>query len=255
MSEILRTGRAIKLQVCDDDTLGRLAARTVERLVAEKPDAVIGLATGSSPVPLYEALAENKPNLSDVRWFALDEYVGLPAGHPQSYAETIRREVCDPLGLDTARVHLPDVHRPDLAQAAADYENLIRGVGGVDLQVIGLGHNGHLAFNEPGTAFGSRTRVEALADRTRRANARFFPSLADVPTHCVTQGLATILDARRLLLIVRGADKAEILHRALTGPVSPNCPGSVLQLHPDVIAFADPEAAARLMPALAEVQG
>lgn len=254
MSISVQTGRAIRLEICDERTMGHAAALIVKQLVAEKPEAVIGLATGSSPLPLYEALAENRPNLSGVRWFALDEYIGLPPGHPQSYAETVRREVCDPLGLDTARVHLPDVHRPDLRQAAADYEDLIGGVGGVDLQVIGLGHNGHLAFNEPGTAFGSRTRVEVLADRTRQANARFFPSLADVPAHCVTQGLATILDARRLLLLVRGSDKADILHRALTGPVTPDCPGSVLQLHPDVVAFVDEAAAAKLLPAFAEAQ-
>lgn len=239
----------MKLEVCPADAIGMAAARTVKEVVLSKPSAVIGLATGSSPLPLYKALAQEHLDVSNVCWFALDEYVGLPPGHHQSYAEVIRREVSEPLDLDPASVLLPDAQRADLDAAAADYEALIQQAGGIDLQILGIGHNGHLAFNEPGTPLNSRTRVEALAESTRQANARFFPSLDEVPTHCITQGLATILDAKKLLLVVRGADKADILHQALTGPVTMDCPGSVLQLHHDVTVLVDEAAATGLMPA------
>jgi len=188
-----------------------------------------------------------------VRAFALDEYVGLPEGHPQSYGEVIRREVTERLGMDPGKVRVPAGSADDPCQAAAAYDAAIREAGGIDLQLLGIGHNGHIAFNEPGAAFDSRTRVETLAERTREANARYFDSVADVPTQCITQGLGTIMEARHLLLVVNGPDKAEILAAALNGPVSPDCPASVLQRHPHVTVVADQAAAAQLAPGSGQV--
>lgn len=228
------------------EAAGAAGAALIRELVQKKPDAVLGFATGSSPLPLYNALAESGADFSRVRGFALDEYVGLPPGDPRSYAAVIDSEVVQRLGLPRGAVRVPDAGAPDLDAAAQDYEQAIRTAGGVDLQILGIGHNGHVAFNEPGAALDSRTRVEELTERTRQANARFFDSMDEVPALCLTQGIGTILDARHLLLIAHGADKAEIIARALEGPVSPDCPASALQLHPNVTVVLDRSAAARL---------
>ena len=214
---------------------------------------VIGLATGSSPLGLYRELAlAQDAGLIDfgaAHGFALDEYVGLPPGHPQSYREVLLREVCGPLRLAPERLHVPDGSPSDeesLIAAAADYERAIVAAGGVDVQILGIGVNGHLGFNEPGSSLASRTRVKRLTARTRSDNARFFDSLADVPTHCVTQGLGTVLDARRLVLVATGASKADAVTAALEGPLTASCPGSVLQWHPDAVAVLDETAAVNL---------
>ncbi|MBO0907726.1 glucosamine-6-phosphate deaminase [Arthrobacter sunyaminii] len=225
---------------------GAAGAVVVRECVQAKPDAVLGFATGSSPLPLYDALADFGLDFSRVRGFALDEYIGLPPGDPRSYGAVIDSEVVQRLGMRPGSVLLPDVAAADLEAAAGEYEQAIREAGGVDLQILGIGHNGHLAFNEPGAALDSRTRVEQLAERTRRANARFFDSPDQVPTRCMTQGIGTILDARQLLLIAHGADKADIIARALQGPVTPDCPASALQLHPRVTVILDQAAAAGL---------
>lgn len=225
---------------------GSVAAGILAAVIRENPEAVLGFATGASPLPAYRALARLGLDMSGVRGFALDEYVGLPAGHPQSYTSVVAREITRCLGLDPAKVAVPDGAAADPEQAARDYEAAIARAGGIDVEILGLGHNGHLAFNEPGSALDSRTRVEALADRTRQANARHFPTPEEVPRRCITQGLGTILDARRLLLIVSGADKAAVLCDALRGPVTPRCPASVLQLHPNVTVVADEAAASQL---------
>ncbi|MDE8587850.1 glucosamine-6-phosphate deaminase [Arthrobacter sp. NQ4] len=240
--------------VPDAPATGVIAAGILAAVVRSKPNAVLGIATGSSPIPVYKALAAHGLDMSQVRAFALDEYVGLRAGHPQSYAEVVRREVTEQLGLDPARVAVPDGGAADPHQAAVNYDAAIREAGGIDVQLLGIGHNGHIAFNEPGSELDSRTRVEVLADRTRQANARYFRSLEDVPTRCITQGLGTILEARQLLMVVRGADKAEVLAAALSGPVSPDCPGSVLQLHPHVTVVADQAAAMHLGACNAQVR-
>lgn len=233
------------------EAAGAAGAAVVVDCLQAKPDAVLGFATGSSPLPLYDALARSGLDFSEVRGFALDEYIGLPAGDPRSYAAVIDSEVVQRLGMQPGAVRVPDAGAADLDAAARDYEDAIRAAGGVDLQILGIGHNGHLAFNEPGAALDSRTRVELLAERTRRANARFFDSPDEVPTHCLTQGIGTILDARHLLLIAHGADKAEIIARALQGPVSADCPASALQLHPRVTVLLDRPAAAGLSGVLA----
>jgi glucosamine-6-phosphate deaminase len=214
---------------------------------------VLGLATGSSPLGLYRELAHlveaGEVDLTATTGFALDEYVGLPPGHPQSYRQVLLREVCALTGLPGERLHVPDAGatEPDaLERAAAAYEEEIRAAGGVDVQVLGIGANGHLGFNEPGSSLASRTRVKRLAERTRRDNARFFERPQDVPTHCVTQGLGTILEARRLVLVATGAAKAPAVAAALEGPLTASCPGSVLQWHPDAVAVVDEAAATGL---------
>ena len=171
--------------------------------------------------------------------FALDEYVGLPPGHPQSYREVLLREVCAVVGLPAGAAHVPDGSGRDVADARrggrATTSADRRRRGGVDVQILGIGANGHLGFNEPGSALTSRTRVKRLSERTRRDNARFFHALDDVPTHCVTQGLGTVLDARRLVLVATGDAKADAVAAALEGPLTASVPASVLQWHADTV--------------------
>ena len=236
--------------VRDAEEGGRLAAARIARLVERTPRAVLGLATGSTPLSTWAALAERRLDLSRVRGFALDEYVGLPAGHPESYRAVIDREVVRPLGLDPALVRVPgdDVaeHGGDWAGAGERYEEAIAAAGGVDLQVLGIGRTGHIGFNEPGSSLASRTRVKTLTDQTRRDNARFFASADEVPRHCLTQGLGTILRARELVLLAWGEGKAEAVAGAVEGPVSSSLPGSAIQLHPEVTVIVDEAAASRL---------
>ncbi len=226
--------------------VGALAARAIADLVRQKPDAVLGLATGSSPLTTYLALAGEKLDLSRVRGFALDEYVGLPEGHPQSYRAVIDREVVEPLGLTPALVRVPGDDGGPLETAGDRFEADLDAAGGVDLQLLGIGSTGHIAFNEPGSSFGSLTRVKTLAPQTRADNARFFDHADDVPIHCITQGLGTILRARHLLLLAFGEAKAEAVAAALEGPLTSSMPGSAIQLHPQVTVLVDEAAASRL---------
>ena len=230
--------------------VGQLAARTIADLIRRTPEAVIGLATGSSPLAIYAALAagvrDGSLDTGRIRGFALDEYVGIPADHPQSYAAVIRHEVTEPLGLDPARVHVPDGRAADLEAACSAYEAAITDAGGVDLQILGLGANGHIGFNEPTSSLRSRTRIKTLAGRTREDNARFFGSADEVPTHCLTQGLGTIMDARQVVLVAQGERKAAAVAAAVEGPVTSMCPGSVLQFHPHATVIVDAAAASRL---------
>ena len=229
---------------------GEVTADAVQRLVAEREDAVLGLATGSTPVPLYRALerrvAAGRLDLSQLRGFALDEYVGLPEGHDESYASVIRREVVEPLRLDASSVHVPDGRPQQIETAGARYEAQLREAGGIDLQILGLGTDGHIGFNEPGSSFASLTRVKTLTEQTRRDNARFFASADEVPLHCITQGVGTILRARHLLLLAFGEGKAEALAAAVEGPLTASVPGSAIQLHARVTVVVDEAAASRL---------
>lgn len=227
------------------DAAGELAADAIENLVRTTPDAVLGLATGSTPLTTWRALAARGLDLSRVRGFALDEYVGLPAGHPESYRSVITREVVEPLGLSSQLVRVPADDGP-VETAGERYERAIVEAGGVDLQILGIGRTGHIGFNEPGSSFASLTRVKTLTEQTRRDNARFFDSLDDVPMHCVTQGLGTILRARHLVLLAFGEAKAEAVAGAVEGPVSASLPGSAIQLHPRVTVIVDEAAASRL---------
>ena len=227
-----------------------VAADRIADVVRRRPDAVLGLATGSSPLGTYAELARRVAagslDLSRARGFALDEYVGIPAAHPESYAAVVDREVTRPLRMDPARVRVPDGRAADLDAAAAAYEDAIAAAGGIDLQLLGIGANGHIGFNEPTSSFASRTRVKTLAPRTRADNARFFGSPDEVPVHCLTQGLGTILEARSLLLVAQGEGKAAAVAAAVEGPVTSMCPGSALQLHPRATVVVDAAAAGRL---------
>jgi len=232
--------------VPDERAGGRLAAYRIARLVTAKPDAVLGLATGSSPLSTWAALAAYRLDMSRVRGFALDEYIGLPDGHPQSYRTVLLRTVVEPLGMDPSLLRVPGDDGGDLAIAGERYEAAIRAAGGIDLQVLGIGRTGHIGFNEPGSSLASLTRVKTLTEQTRRDNARFFASLDEVPRHCLTQGLGTILRARKLLLLAWGEAKAEAVAGAVEGPVTAALPASVIQLHPDVTVVVDEAAASRL---------
>ncbi len=227
---------------------GALAADEIARLIIHRPDTVLGLATGSTPLPVYDALRDRLAGLdvSQVRGFALDEYVGIDPAHPESYRAVITREVVEPLGLDPARVQTPNGDLATIEHAGEDYERAIADAGGIDLQILGIGTSGHIGFNEPGSSFASRTRVKTLVEQTRRDNARFFASIDDVPMHCITQGLGTILEARHLVLLAFGAGKADAVARAVEGPVTSSLPGSAIQLHPHVTVIVDDAAASRL---------
>ncbi|AOX66048.1 glucosamine-6-phosphate deaminase [Curtobacterium sp. BH-2-1-1] len=230
--------------------VGRVAAAKIASVIAKKPSAVIGVATGSSPQGIYADLQRRVDaggiSFAEARAFALDEYVGIPLEHPESYASVIQRDVIEPLGFEPSRVRVPDGRASDLEFAAKEYDAAIRAAGGVDVQILGIGANGHIGFNEPTSSFASRTRIKTLAPSTREANARFFDSLDQVPTHCMTQGLGTILEARELVLVAQGSSKADAVAAAVEGPLSSFVPGSALQLHEHATVVVDEEAAAGL---------
>lgn len=245
--------------VKDQDEAGELYARCVADLIKGKPDAVLGLATGSSPLAAYRHLAAmvkaEDIDVSKVRGFALDEYIGLPLTHPESYHSTIHRTVVEPLGLDPEKVHVPgdvldgapleDGER--IAHAGPAYDAAIEAAGGIDVQILGIGTDGHVGFNEPGSSLASGTRVKTLAEQTRIDNARFFDNdINQVPTHCITQGIGTIMKARHLVLLAFGAGKAEAVAETVEGGISSFCPASALQMHPHATIIVDEEAASRL---------
>lgn len=232
--------------VSSEDAAGEITADALEALVARKPDGVLGLATGSTPLSSYRAIARRGLDLSQLRGFALDEYVGLPAGHPESYRSVITREVVEPLGLTPSLVHVPGDDGGPLQGAGERYERQLEDAGGVDIQILGIGRSGHIGFNEPGSSFGSRTRIKTLTARTRADNARFFASEDEVPMHCLTQGLGTILRARHLILLAFGTAKADTIADAVEGPLTASMPASAVQLHPHVTVVVDEAAAASL---------
>lgn len=231
------------------DDASRPAADAIVDLVARNPAAVLGLATGGSPLALYRELERRVGaglDLTRVRGFALDEYVGLQRDHPQSYRSVIVRDIVRPLRLTADLVEVPDGAATDLDHACAEFEKRIVAAGGVDLQVLGIGTDGHIGFNEPMSSLSSRTRVKTLMPSTRADNARFFGSIDEVPVHCVTQGLGTILDARAIFLFAHGEAKAGAIAAAVEGPMSSHCPASVLQQHPRTVLFIDEAAASGL---------
>ena len=240
---------SVRLVVADRRAASRQAARLLaDELASPRP--VLGLATGSSVELVYEELAALvaadpflRQGIRGAHGFALDEYVGLPAGDPNSYRATLERQLAVPAGLPLDRLHVPAVRA---GEDPKRYDEQISAVGGVAVQLLGIGGNGHIGFNEPGSPLDAGTRLITLDERTRQDNARFFASLALVPTQAVTQGIGTIMRARRLVLLAFGRQKAEILAAALTGPVTPQLPASAVQRHPDVIVLADPDAASLL---------
>ena len=236
----------MQLIVTDAQQAAVRAAGLYVDLLRRKPDAVLGLATGSTPLGLYARLAAlyraGELSFRRATSFNLDEYVGLPATHDQSYRYFMEHNLFSHVDLPAERTHVPS--GLDVSDAAlAGYDAAIEAAGGIDLQLLGLGGNGHIGFNAPGTPFGLGTHVVELTARTRQDNARFFASLDEVPTHAATMGVKTVMHARAILLLAFGSAKAEAVRAALTGPVTEEVPASVLQLHPDVTVICDEEAA------------
>lgn len=236
--------------LADEAVVGARVADLIAEAVQRRPHLVLGLASGSTPGPAYRELirraSAGRLDMSRTTVFLLDEYVGLPHDHPGSYHATIRRELTDAVGIPDDAVHGPDVHGGDAAASCRAYEAAIEAAGGIDVQLLGIGRNGHIAFNEPGTPFEATTHVATLTETTRRDNARFFDSIDDVPSCALTQGPATILRARRLLLVATGAAKGPAVAAALEGPISPDCPASIVRRHPDAVAVLDAEVARQL---------
>jgi glucosamine-6-phosphate deaminase len=230
--------------------LSKAAAAVVADLVNHKPNAVLGFATGSSPVGLYQELARlhHKEGLdfSKVTTFNLDEYVGLAGDHPQSYRRFMNEKLFNHINVPVQNTHVPSGTSTNHKTFCEWYEKQIRDAGGIDLQVLGIGSDGHIAFNEPGSSLGSRTRMVTLTEQTIDDNARFFKKKADVPRHAISMGVGTILEARKLLMVVNGKNKAPALAAAIEGPITSMITASALQLHPDAVVFVDQEAAAQL---------
>ncbi|MCA4722248.1 glucosamine-6-phosphate deaminase [Mycolicibacterium fortuitum] len=231
--------------------IGGVAADAFAALLEGKPHAVLGLATGSSPLAIYDELAARyaagRISFRRARGFTLDEYVGLPADHPERYRNVIDTVFVSRVDFAPGAVQGPDGLAVDIPAACAAYEDAIREAGGVDLQVVGIGTDGHIGFNEPGSSLASRTRIKTLTRQTRLDNARFFGGDLDaVPTHCLTQGLATIMAARHVILVALGRTKAEAVHQLVEGGVSAMWPATVLQHHPHVTVLLDDAAAQRL---------
>jgi glucosamine-6-phosphate deaminase len=232
----------------DTTAIGALAADAVSALLSRKPDAVLGLATGSSPLAIYDELAARCESgsiaFAHARGFTLDEYVGLPADHPERYRNVIDSVFVSRVDFAPGAVQSPDGLAADIPAA---YEDAIHAAGGVDLQILGIGTDGHIAFNEPGSSLASRTRIKTLTRQTRIDNARFFgDDIGAVPTHCLTQGLATIMAARHVVLVATGRSKAEAVHQLVEGAVSALWPATILQHHPHVTVLLDDASARRL---------
>ncbi len=226
------------------------AAEHFARRIKEKPDIVLGLATGGTPVKMYAQLVrmqqEGTLDFSRVVTFNLDEYVGLPADHDQSYRHFMDTNLFDRVNIPKENTHLPDGMAADLDAMCAAYEDAIKQAGGVDLQLLGIGGNGHIAFNEPGSPRDSRTRVVDLTAETIRDNSRFFEDESEVPKKAVSMGIASVLEAREIVLIADGAHKADAIARSVEGEITPDVPASFLQEHPNCLFFLDREAASRL---------
>lgn len=223
-----------------------VAARIVARLLREKPNAVLGLATGSTPLKLYRGLTAMKLDWSQTTTFNLDEYVGLSPEHPQSYHRFMWEEFFRHVNVVKENVHIPDGMAKDVPEFCARYEQAIRDAGGIDLQVLGIGTDGHIGFNEPTSSLGSRMRIKTLTQQTRKDNARHFGNEDAVPHHVITMGIGTIMEARQIVLLAFGANKARAVADAVESPISAMNPASILQMHPTVKVCLDEPAAAQL---------
>ena len=241
----------------DYDALSRRAANLISAEVIRKPDCVLGLATGSTPVGTYRQLSawNQKGDFSfkDVRTVNLDEYLGLPPTHDQSYRYFMQENLFDKIDIPFEHTHIPDGMAADPEQECRRYDELVRSLGYADLQLLGLGRNGHIGFNEPGDCFRKETHVVELTQNTIEANARFFENEAAVPKKAITMGIGCIMAARRVLLVASGANKAEAVYRTVCGPITPQCPASILQLHNDVVIVGDEEALSMVREAGVEI--
>lgn len=232
-------------EACDEK-----GSQEIIKQLKYKPNSVLGLATGTTPVGIYKKLVEkyqaNEIDFSQVKTFNLDEYAAIPQSHQCSYYTFMQENLFKDINIKNNCTFIPDGNAADLEQECANYEKKIVANGGLDLQVLGMGHNGHIGFNEPGTPFESVTQVIQLTESTIEANSRFFDNCDQVPRQAVSMGIKTIMQARIILMIVKGADKADMLNKALNGPITPEVPASVLQLHPNLIVIVDNDAAAKL---------
>lgn len=241
----------MEVLICEDyETMSAEAAKIVAGVVNNKPNAVLGLATGSTPLALYKELIrmhrDEGLNFQHVTTFNLDEYVGLPPEHDQSYRYFMNENLFKHINVPIQNTHVPSGTTDNYAAFCQWYEDRIEQCGGIDIQILGIGSDGHIAFNEPGSSLASRTRIKTLAEPTINDNARFFDRKEDVPIYAVTMGVGTILEADRLLLVANGENKASAVADAVEGPVCSLCTASALQLHPDATVVLDPPAASKL---------
>lgn len=242
----------MELHVVQTSAIGRLGGELIARQLRSKPDSILGLATGSTPLPFYREwitlVQKGKLSFASARSFNLDEYAGLPRTHSQSYWTFMQENLLKHIDLPAAAAEIPNGEAADLQAECVNYDRKLESAGGIDWQLLGIGHNGHIGFNEPGPSLTAGTHVVELAEETRRANSRFFESPDAVPRQAITVGMGTILKAREIVLVAQGEGKADIVARALTGPVMTELPASFLQLHAKVTVVLD-EAAASKLPA------
>lgn len=244
-------GKPLRVFLFDTkEEIAAFAAESVAHSIKRKPHLALGLATGSSPVPLYGKLIEKvragEISFARVRTYNLDEYWPIDPASPQSFRGFMQEQLFDHIDLPACSVHIPRGDAPDADGEAARYEAELARIGGVDVQILGIGSDGHIGFNEPADAFVYPTHATALTEQTRRDNSRFFNSLDEVPTHAITMGIGAIMRAKKCLLIATGEKKAEAIRRALLGDPSPACQASVLQFHPDTVFLLDRDAASLL---------
>ncbi len=238
------------------EDMSREAANIVAERLRRKPDMVLGLATGSTPLGMYRELIrmhiEEGLDFSKVTTFNLDEYVGLPPSHDQSYHYFMKEALFDHINLNPSRVHVPMGMAPDVEAICEWYEERIRQAGGIDLQILGIGSNGHIAFNEPGSSLGSRTRIKTLTERTIRDNARFFANKEEVPHLAITMGIGTIMEAGELIILANGEKKADAVKASVEGPITAMMPASIVQMHRKAYFIVDETAASKLSPDMLE---
>lgn len=231
------------IKTADYNEMSRKAANLIGAQVIMKPDCILGLATGSSPIGTYKELIkrceEGDLDFSQVQSVNLDEYKGLSRDNDQSYYYFMNHNLFDHINIDKANTHVPNGMESDAEKECANYEELIKSLGGIDLQLLGLGHNGHIGFNEPAEEFDKVTHCVDLQESTIEANKRFFASVDDVPRQAYTMGIGTIMSAKKIIVVVSGEDKADIVKRAFSGPITPSVPASILQMHPDVTVICD----------------
>ena len=232
------------------EELSKEAAETIKEAIQKKPNLVLGLATGSTPIGTYQELArmyrEKGLDFSKVVIFNLDEYLGLPADHPQSYHYFMYENLLNHVNINPENFNIPDGMTKNIEKFCQEYEEKIQKAGGIDLQLLGIGSDGHIGFNEPGTPLDSRTQLVKLAESTIKDNSRFFEKEEDVPRFAITMGAQTIFEAKRILLLASGENKAEAVAKFIEGPITPQITASVLQKHPDTIVILDEAAASKL---------
>ena len=241
----------IKVQIVKDyDELSKRATKIIRGAIKNKPNSVLGLATGSTPVGCYRELVrthkEKGLDFSKVVTFNLDEYIGLSPTHPQSCRYFMDEKLFNHVNIKIENTHIPNGLSDDLQGACKEFEEAIKRSGGIDLQLLSIGANGHIAFNEPGSPFNSRTRVVSLSERTRKDNARFFKSIDEVPRQAISVGIGTIMEARKIVLLASGTEKADAVAKSVDGPITTGVPASILQKHPDCTFILDEAAASKL---------